>query len=329
MKPSNRGLILRLSISLGAIALIVYSLRGKLSEAFEILQHDVAWHWFLLAGFAYFVTLLLITKRLQVFLHVQGVMLDFKNTFYLSFIGLFFNLFFPSAVGGDIAKAYYAAKHSGKKIECVTSVVLDRLMGFVALISMAAVALLMNEDIKDPRLNKVIYIFLGVMIFMVGFFASRRFAKVFGFLKQLIPSQKIKDKISSLYHSIYSFKGRPGALVAAIVYSLLGQSCFIMMHYFAAVSLNVELNVLLFFVLVPVFCIVAMAPSLGGLGVREAGMIYFFSKFMPGERALAISILLDILIYGFSLIAGVVYSLRGGLKEMQSMDIEKLKSTSE
>jgi hypothetical protein len=48
----------------------------------------------------------------------------------------------PSAVGGDVVKAFYAYKHSGKKIESATSVLLDRLLGFVAIIVMATIGLM-------------------------------------------------------------------------------------------------------------------------------------------------------------------------------------------
>jgi hypothetical protein len=64
-----------------------------------------------------------------------------------------------------------------------------------------------------------------------------------------------------------------------------------------------------------------MLPSLGGLGVREAGSVYLFSRYMETERALALSLLMDCLIYGFSLLAGAFYAVKGGLKEKISDEI--------
>ena len=78
-----------------------------------------------------------------------------------------------------------------------------------------------------------------------------------------------------------------------------------------------------FFVLVPVISIVAMAPSLGGLGVREAGSVYLFSRFMSSQEALAISLLMDLIVYGMCFISGIIYALKGGLKRAVIHDMEE------
>jgi hypothetical protein len=58
-----------------------------------------------------------------------------------------------------------------------------------------------------------------------------------------------------------------------------------------------------------------MAPSIGGLGVREASVLYLFSRYLPSERAFALTLLMDIVIYSFSIGSGIWYAFRGGLKQ--------------
>ncbi len=327
VNPSRKGVILRFGISIIAILGIVFVLRDKIGDAFFILKNDVKWSWFFVAIITNFGALAFLAIRLKLVLKVQDITMSFKETYYLGFVGLFYNLFFPSAVGGDIAKAYYASKHSGKKIEATTAIIIDRLLGFVALISMALVALLyFQKEIHDRYIDYCVYGAMGVVLFSVLFFASRRFARTFGWLKYLIPMKKWREKLSEVYHAIYGYRKHPGVLLSAVFLAFSGQVLFVIMHYWIVRSLGVDISVWTFFVLVPVVAIVSMAPSINGLGVREAGVIYLFSSYMSPERALAMSILLDLLIYGFSIGAGIVYAFRGGLKKKIIHDMEMMKS---
>lgn len=325
MKSPRLSSLIRLGISLGAVALVLYFLRGKLDESWHILRTQVNFGWFTLAAAVYSGCLALLAIRLYFVFQVQNLRITLRDTFYLGFIGLFFNLFFPSAVGGDVAKAYYAYQHSGDKIASTTAVLLDRLMGFVAMILMAIVALgFFSRELNDPRINNFVYLFLGIMLFSMTFFGSRRFARKFQFLFALIPSEKWRGRLKDVYHAIYGYKKHRGILALTLFLSFLAQSLVVMIHYWLAVSLGADISPWICFVLVPIVTIVSMAPSVSGLGVREAGMTYLFSRFMASERALALSLLLDILIYGYSLAAGLWFAMRGGLKSKLIHDMEEL-----
>lgn len=327
MKPVElRGHIIRLAVSAASIAFIIFMLRDKLDDALLILRRSVDWRLFAIAAVIYFIGLVIVTLRLQCVFRVQHVHLTFRETFYLGFVGLFFNLFLPSAVGGDVAKAYFAYKRTGKKIECMTSIVLDRLIGFVAMTLMAMTALwFFNKEVGDVHLTHLVYIFMGVVFLVALFFGSKRFASRFKFLLYCVPSQEFRDKLSDVYHALYGYKKHKAILVFSIVLSLIGQSVFVIMHYWTALSLGISLNLWLFFIIVPMISFVSMAPSVGGLGVREAGAIYLFSRFTTSERAIALSLLIDLLIYGYSFFSGVLFSLKGGLKVKTIHEMEALK----
>jgi uncharacterized membrane protein YbhN (UPF0104 family) len=204
---------------------------------------------------------------------------------------------------------------------------LDRLMGFAALILMAVAALaLFHDQLNDAKINRLVYIFLGIMLFSVLFLGSKRFARNFKIFSFLIPSGKWKQKLSDVYHAIYQYKRHMDTLLFTIFLSFVGQSMFVLLHYWVVRSLGIDIGVLIFFLFVPLIAIVSMAPSVGGLGVREAGIIFFFKRFMPTERALALSLLLDMLIYGYSLGSGIVYAMRGGLKSRVIHEMEELEA---
>jgi len=326
MKTEARGTVVRILISLSAIGVIIFIMRGKISETAVILKHEVRWEWVFVGIVTYVIANLILALRLRAVFQVQKIMMSVREVFHLTFVGLFFNLFLPSALGGDVAKGYYAYKHSQKKIGSTTAVILDRLIGFVVLIIMALVAVLIfSHEINDARVNQVIFVFMGIMLLTITFLGSKRFARKFMFLTVLIPSEKWKRRLSDIYHGINGYHHHWGILIFTLMASLVGQVLFILSYLWVTLSLSVEINPWIFFIIVPMISIISMAPSLGGLGVREAGAIYLFNRFMSPERALALVLLMDLLIYGVSIASGIFYSMHGGLKRKEFHEMEELR----
>lgn len=315
-KKSKIGFWLRLGVSLAALAGLIYALRGKLDEAFGIVRHGLVWEWFLLAVGLYFVAIAIISWRLQLVLHVQKVKVTLLEAFYLSFLGLFFNLFFPSAMGGDVAKAYFAYQYSGKKLPSFTGVVLDRLLGFVTIVLIALIALAFyGRKLITPAIQQSVYGAFGLLLLLTFFFASRRFAGSLRFFSFLIPSAKLRQKLADFYHGIREYRNHRRTLLMSLAISFVAQFFFFLDTYLLARSLQMDISLLTFLVLGPIVVFVSLAPSLSGLGVREAGFVFFFKAYVPVEQALALSLLYDFLFYGSAILAGIVFAFRGGLRK--------------
>ncbi len=325
-----KGKILRFAISFAAIGLIVFFMRGKLHESMAILRHEVVWGWFAAAIAGYFLGLAIIAVRLQWVFRVQDIRMTFRECYHLGFVGLFYNLMLPSAVGGDVAKAVYAYKHSGKKIESATSIMLDRMLGFLATILMATIGLMcFSKEVQSSYIDYAVFGALGVIVFFGAFFASRRFARLFKGLARLIPKEKWRLQLAEIYHAIYGYRHHRGPVLIAVMLSFCGQAVFICTNYWISLSIGADINFWKFFILIPVISIVSMAPSIGGLGVREASVLYLFSRYLPAERALALTLLMDIVIYSFSIGSGIWYAFRGGLKEKNIDSMEMMQSPKE
>lgn len=319
----------RIAVSFGTLGVVVYLMRGNISRAYEILRTDVIWGWFALANVAYFVAILILSTRQFYIYRSQGLRLTYARAVYLSFIGLFFNLMLPSALGGDVAKIYYVAKHTGKKMEAVSAVVQDRLVGFFTMILMAITALFFVGNRFHESVHRIVYIFLGVLAVVVLLIFHRGFAARFRALGFLIPSEKLRFKIGEFYEAVSQLRHHGAVLWLSLLLSLAGQVGIIFLYYFLAHCLGADIGLGMFFLLVPLVAIVSMAPSIGGLGVREAGVIFFFKTLMPAERALVLSILILAVVYGFSFVSGIVYAARGGLKAKELHEIEALEDETE
>ncbi|OQA56353.1 MAG: hypothetical protein BWY42_01025 [Candidatus Omnitrophica bacterium ADurb.Bin277] len=323
----SRGRTTRIVISALAIFFVFYVMRGKIFESLSILRYETNWTWIVAAFFSYLAGLSIIAVRMRLVFRVQNIRMGFRECYYLGFVGMFYNLFLPSAVGGDIARAYYAYKYSGKKVESATSILLDRLMGFVAIICIAFLGLLISsKDMHTSYIDYCVYGAFAILVFCLAFFASRRFAGLFKWLEVFVPGRKWKDRLAEVYDAIYNYRHHHGPVLGAIGISFVSQAVFVATYYWIALGLGASIPFWKFFILIPVVTIVSMAPSIGGLGVREASTLYLFSRYMAPERALAFTLLIDLLIYGFSLGAGIVYAFRGGLKPKELRDMEMMQT---
>lgn len=324
------GFLLRLTVSLAALAGLAYVLRGRLGEALLIIRKGLQWQWFLLAIAAFFVALGFISWRLQLVFRVQGVKVSFPQTFYLSLLGLFFTLFFPSAMGGDVAKGYFAYQYSGKKLGSLTGVILDRLLGFVTIVLFAvAVFAGYSHTLGTPFIKRSLYGAVGLLVFGIVFFSNQRFAQKFRAFSFLIPRAEWRQNLSDLYHAIRNLQHHPRVLWGSLALSIAAQFIFFVDGFLLARSLGISISLWPFFILMPLIAFVSLAPSLSGLGVREAGFVFFFKPLMPAEKAFALSLVYDFLFYGSAFLAGLIFAFKGGLRKEVIHDLERAETLQE
>jgi len=238
-------------------------------------------------------------------------------------ISLFFNLFLPSAVGGDIAKAYYIYKDSGKKMASVTSVLFDRFFGLMATISIGfSTFLLAHQHIDNPKIGQLLFCVTGVVLVIVLFVMSHRFSKPARSLLLGIFPKRFHEQFNKLFEALDLYRERRIDFCLAYFYSLVAQAMFITLIYFLARSIHIHLPIALFFLFLPLIAVVSMIPSIGGLGVREAATVYLFRGYASLDQAVAISLICDLFLYGIGCACGILYAVRGGasIRELERME---------
>jgi hypothetical protein len=116
--------------------------------------------------------------------------------------------------------------------------------------------------------------------------------------------------------------------------SLLSWIIFTPLVGIGGIALSFGMTVTLWdcLVLTPIVWVVAMLPSLGGLGVREGAYVVLFKHFGGSEKALAMSLLLYALTLVASIAGGFLYSVFAGkvppkaVEEMKEEDLRKLEN---
>ena len=149
MKKAKPVLILLMKLLISA-GLLGYFLTRIHIERFVNTFASADVSYVVLTLVVYLLSQLVSAVRWMVLARPLGFKTSFKALVHYYLIGMFFNLFAPSTVGGDISRVYYLsrddANHSQKTMASSTmpaavSVFIDRAIGMVVLVWLGAVGL--------------------------------------------------------------------------------------------------------------------------------------------------------------------------------------------
>lgn len=303
---AKADLPLRVGISLALLVLLVWrSDRSGLVQRLISLDLPI----FVAGLLLYVLGQAMSAYRWQLLLGAEGIRIPYRSLVGYYFEGMFFNLFLPTLIGGDVVRAHRVYRRTAGEEGSVASIVVERLTGFAALLGIALVALILSDpSLRDPAITWPI---LGAA-----------FALTFGTMAMLHPGLKgllkrlhwgnFGEKILGFCEAIQRYRGRQKVLGQAIALSLVFQAMVIFSYFFAARALGLAVPVAPFFLLVPVVVVVAMMPvSLGGLGIREGAAVYLFARVeMEATSALAMSLTWFLLVFLASLPGGLVFALQ-------------------
>lgn len=304
---------LRIAISLAFLVILFWLSRKDLSAIVKVLRNSNGF----LLGISvalYIAATSVIALRFKKILSIQGLNLKFREVIYLNFIGLFFNNFLPTSIGGDLVKAYYATKKTTKKLESFSSIFFDRFFGFLSIGFLALLGILfLNGRIKDRSLLWGSISFLIVVFSFFIVFLNKGLAKALFYRFLDLPFLKEGSKLRRLYNAINAYKKHKIVIVQLIGISLVAQTISVLAIYIIIRSLSQDISLLYLFLIIPLTSVASMMPSINGLGIREGAYVYFLSEFINKESAFAVSILSLALILICSFIGGILYLFSGKL----------------
>lgn len=251
--------------------------------------------------------------RWRMVLEAQGLHLPLGRATRISLVAQFFNSFLLGSTGGDLIKAYYAARETHhKKTEAVTTVFVDRLVGLWAMLLFAGLMMLLNlrlllssRDLGVPAL--FILCMLGGLSVVLGLAfwggVSKRFPRARHYLRRMPKGPLLERSLDSCRH----FGKQSHFLFRTVAISLLINALWVVQVIVLGNGLNLSMPSLALFVIVPiVFCISALPITPNGLGVRENLFVLMLAVIaVPRTAALSVSLLVSA--------EGLFWSLAGGL----------------
>jgi uncharacterized protein (TIRG00374 family) len=253
--------------------------------------------------------------RWQLLLGPVGLTVPLRRMVGFYFIGMFFNLFLPTIVGGDVVKAVLLSRETGAAARSTVSVFMERDVGLLALLAVASIAAWQAPDVVIAGLSlRTLTLLLSAGFVAVNVVLLR--PAVYAWIDRLIartPLAGMRGRAASLYESMTPYRLAYGVLAATLVLSLAFQAVVIAVVFFAARALSSEFPLTAVAVFVPLISLAGMIPvSLNGLGVREALYILLFGRVgASSEIAVSVALLYLAVTFLASLPGGIVYALYG------------------
>jgi len=253
-------------------------------------------------------------ERWRLLLKVQGIVLRRIRVYELFMIGLFFNLFLPGGTGGDLLKIFYTMRETSKdkKTAALLSVVIDRVVGLLALFLMALVfgaigwKTLTRSPATATLLGTLLLIMLASLAVVVPAFVISRL----GLVHKLPARLPLRTKLVELAGAFDLYGRSPKAAIAAFGISFMAHSFIILSVYCAARAFTQLISLFDAFLVVPIIVTIAALPlSIAGLGVRENLSEILLGKIygVPGGEAVLISITSFCMITVWSIAGGIIY----------------------
>ena len=253
---------------------------------------------------------------------VQGLKLSLAEVTRVSFVSHFFNAFLLGSTGGDVVKAWCAARWTReKRAEAALTVVVDRLLGTLALLLFAALMIPMAWEAAPG-----VPLFLGyrryqlVALLVAGMALVALVMVAVGFYSDLLaegaPVARVLrrfprgDSVVRALAACRLFGRQRGYLAKTAAWSLVINLAIVGTFVALASGLKLEVPLrVLWFVVPAVVCVAALPVTPSGIGVREHLFVSLLAiEAFPGVKhgeALALALL------GYT--ANLVWSAVGGL----------------
>lgn len=310
---SRRSLLILGKISV-SVALLALVLRGTdLSRLWERVR-SMSPGWLLMAVSAYIGMMVISVWRWHRLLDAQHVDVPPRHLAESVWVSQFFNNFLPSNIGGDVFRIADTARAAGSKTLATTVVLVDRGLGLLALLLVAALGSLAATAFGVPVPgSRWLWMVTGagVVIAAPVLGAPQLVTRLLTPVRAL-DRPWLNERAARFEEAFIRFRAQPSALLAAFFGAVLVHGGIIVFYTLTARGLAIPLPVLLAAVVVPVSLVVQMAPiSINGFGVREAVFTYFFTRFgLTADAAVALSLVGTGLIMLQSLAGGVLFFVR-------------------
>jgi uncharacterized protein (TIRG00374 family) len=254
-------------------------------------------------------------RRWELILRSLGHGLPFGKIAALSMVGNFFNSFLLGATGGDIVKAYYAARETKhRRTEVVTTVFIDRLMGLFALMVLAVVVMLarIRLFLSAPQMRAAFFVyvaFLAASVPILAIFFRKDIFERWPLLAAFGARTAAGATLGKAYKAFRLCLSHPSLMVGTVLLSMGNHVCALAAAFYAGMALGLGLGFTDYaaaFLVINAVASIPFTPS--GLGTREAASILLLGVMgVPASHAVSLSLTFYAVAAAWSLIGGVVY----------------------
>jgi uncharacterized membrane protein YbhN (UPF0104 family) len=282
------------------------------------------WLW-VLAGFI--VTHLIGVAKWRLTLHISNARLTFAEAVRCYFAGLFGTVFLPSVVGGDVVRMGLAFRVQQSRAGVLLGSLVDRLLDTLSLAVVAGAGVLLIPGALNER-HREAFVALSV------FFALAIVALFV--LLRMTPWQRLPFKVRRLFVRIRrawrSMASQPQYVLVSLLLGIIVQTALLLLSFAIATACGIQVPFRVWLLVWPLAKLLALVPlTLGGLGIREAGLVALLTPFrVPATLSVATGLAWESIIIAGGLVAGLISFLIGGAAFARSVfKVDRLRSSEE
>lgn len=246
-------------------------------------------------------------------LRVAAIELPFWKVAAYYHVGLFWNNFLPANVGGDLARISDAARAGSTRATAFSTVLLDRMLGTVALGALAVVTTLpVIDHFHLAAVYAGVFGFFALATVLLWAVLQPRAMALLERVMTWIGLARFKPGLEDLAQRLAAFRHQRGLLARLLLVALTVQVMRIFVHVLVAHALGLNIPLTYFFLFVPLLAVIVSLPiSLNGIGVREgAGIVLFGLVGLDRESAFLLQFTTYLVAVAVSLIGGLVFLAR-------------------
>jgi uncharacterized protein (TIRG00374 family) len=246
------------------------------------------------------------SRKWQIALAIHGLSWRVLPLVRISLIGFFLNNFLPTAIGGDIYRAYRTLPAEGQKSRAISALLLDRLSGMVALFIVAAVgAVAVWVQRRDPLSALLVAFFIGPLLFAAMLPWLARVAVI----RRLLQKLAAIPKLEPLVHNTRLILSKKPQLLDTLAVALVFQTLAVVAIYFLFVSVDTYGVMAESAVIGAASVLASLLPvSINGIGVMEGSFALTAVRLdVAFESAVIVSLMLRLSSVVFSVIGAGVF----------------------
>jgi glycosyltransferase 2 family protein len=295
-----------------AVAILLFLARSGAIEWTSLGRLFTAWRLLIAAVLVMLADVIVTAARLCVLLRPRGYHLSLWSSVRLTMIATFFSTCLPGA-SSELVRIYFAnAGNRGRQLEIGTVVILDRVMGMLALVALPVLIAPLF-----PRLIASSSIISGLLWGAAAFLAA---AVAFGFAASSEHGLELARRCFSripfgkeamrMLETVAGYRRYPGTLAGSFVISVLAHVLTVSTVLILSLAMDAGGFAWEMCALIPVGFLANMLPlTPGGLGVGESALSQLYG--LAGLRGGAEALLAWRVVILFVGLIGLVFYLQG------------------
>lgn len=264
--------------------------------------------WLFLAVLLIVISMVVSVEKWSRILRAEGINLPWLQLWKVYWIGIFFNNFLPSSIGGDGIRIVMTGRNISNVAGAASSVIIERLLATVGLALTGLVVL--------PITNSNWYVgWLFIILILVA--AGLLFFLMLGRIPVRVA--KSDGKFSAFVRGFLShghaLRGQKKMVITVLFLSVLFQLTVVAVNYAIFRGLHVDfLGWWDLVFIIPAISAIAMVPlGINGYGIREGAYVLLLASYgVTGSVALGASLLFAVLVSFCSLYGGILWLANRG-----------------